>query len=115
MIFRVNWKKNPIETSSGACIVNWKNYLIVFGGIRAQKAVQRYNIVSGKLIKIFIKRSKKYSIYPVGSLLKLQKISVLETWEVMTEMSKEQAHAGCTLIPNTDDILVVGSWNLDAT
>jgi hypothetical protein len=34
-----------------------------------------------------------------------------DTWEVLNPMTQERAFAGCVVLPNTDNILLVGSWS----
>ena len=50
-ISRLPWKKISMNTAEGACMVHWKNYLIVFGGQASKRAVQKYSIDTGEFNK----------------------------------------------------------------
>ena len=48
-LFRDSWKAIPTYTEQAACMVAWRDNLIVFGGQSNKLAVQRYSTVTSKL------------------------------------------------------------------
>ncbi len=77
------WSTRPapsIKTGNGPCMVVWKDSFLFFGGYVTRRGVQIYNLTT-------------------------------KAWKVLSMISvpSEMVYAGCILLPNRDEVLIVGS------
>ncbi len=75
-----SWPAPPIKTGDGPCMVVWKDTFVLIGGYTTRRGVQSYSHTT-------------------------------KTWKVLSPVlvPSEMVYAGCILLPNRDEVLIVGS------